>query len=514
MLARLATISSLVVLVVAPLLLQPRETPPPPDARRLIVITPHNDQIRSEFARAFDRWHTDRFGQRVNVVYSVPGGSVEIRRMLQTQLEAALQSGRAPGGQADLVFGGGSYEHELLKRGVRRDGVDEPITEALRLDPGWLAATYGDNVIGDGRLYDPDGHWFGAALATFGIVYNRDVLRRLGIDDPDAWSALAQPALRGWVALVDPSQSGSITTAFDALLQRAGWRRGWQVLRRAGANARQFASSSLRPPAEVGRGDAAMGVCIDFYGRAQAQAIRVAGDARRMGFVEPPGGAVDADPISVLRGAPDPELARRFVEFCLAPEGQALWQLPITDDPAALGPRRFELRRLMIRRSMYATHASRLVAAVDPYALAAPAPDPDPDVRPFIDVLFNAMVLENHDVLRAAWDAIVGHPAYPGGDAIVSAADVEDPTLHAMLDLFDAMPTTPTPDGTTPALVDDAIRAAIRTGWLGRGWSTHGLWPAEAAPADVLRRRWAAELRSNYERVIALGVAASSKEDT
>ena len=38
--------------------------------------------------------------------------------MLQAQFESALKSGKPVGGTADLVFGGGSYEHDQFKRGV------------------------------------------------------------------------------------------------------------------------------------------------------------------------------------------------------------------------------------------------------------------------------------------------------------------------------------------------------------------------------------------------------------
>ena len=44
------------------------------------------------------------------------------------------------------------------------------------------------------------------------------------------------------MALANPALSGSILKAFQTILQRLGWERGWRVLRRAGANTRWFAS--------------------------------------------------------------------------------------------------------------------------------------------------------------------------------------------------------------------------------------------------------------------------------
>ncbi|MHC4142281.1 MAG: ABC transporter substrate-binding protein, partial [Planctomycetota bacterium] len=182
-----------VVLVALPLLLAPRRAAPP-DGARLIIITPHNEQIRYEFSRAFEAWHADRFGARVHVEWSVPGGTSEILRMLRSQ-----------------------YAAEQLKRPA------VPITAPIDFDDGWLESVYGDNRIGDARLYDPLKHWFGTALAAFGIVYNRDVLAELGVAEPRTWADLADPRLEGWVAMADPAHSGSITTLFETILRQRGW---------------------------------------------------------------------------------------------------------------------------------------------------------------------------------------------------------------------------------------------------------------------------------------------------
>ena len=75
---------------------------------------------------------------------------------------------------------------------------------------------------------------------------------------------------------------------------------------------------------EVAAGETAAAVCIDFYGRYEAQRTRDAairaglvgeGAQGRIGYVDPPGETViDPDPVALLTGAPDPELARWFVD--------------------------------------------------------------------------------------------------------------------------------------------------------------------------------------------------------
>src|SRR5437870_4334263 len=156
---RIVIVICLALLLGVPFLLRPRVAPPPKDAAELIIITPHNEQIRYEFTRGFDHWHQQRFGQRVNVIWNVPGGTSEIRKMLEAQYTAALESGAAPGGNADLVFGGGSFEHSRLRKGVTVvDSIgqqrSEPISAAIDFSEDFLRETYGENRIGDDRLYD------------------------------------------------------------------------------------------------------------------------------------------------------------------------------------------------------------------------------------------------------------------------------------------------------------------------------------------------------------------------
>ena len=160
-------------------------------------------------------------------MWNTPGGTSEIRRVLDANAAAALREGRPIGGNADLVFGGGSYEYGQLKREIvvgsgdaRRSGR---ILAKPDLDPEWLAQTYGRNSIGDNTLYDPDGYWYGVALSGFGIVYNRDRLADLGLDEPTEWSELADARLAAGVTLVNPAQSGSVKTALEAIIQRLGW---------------------------------------------------------------------------------------------------------------------------------------------------------------------------------------------------------------------------------------------------------------------------------------------------
>lgn len=505
--------AAVVLLAFAPTLLYRGEQPTQP-GRIVVVVTPHNEQIRHEFSIGFARWHRERFGEQAEVRWNTPGGTTEIRRMLVAQAEAALKSGTPVGGQADIVFGGGSYEFDSLAKPVTTAG-DPPRSETVLAPCEWvtpelLEQWYGSNDVGGKRIYDPKLHWFGAAFSTFGIVANTLRCEEIGIDPPQRWEDLAKPALCGSVILVNPSQSGSSATAFETILHRLEWSRGWQVLRRAAANSNHILASSSVVPTKVGNGESAAGIAIDFYGRYQVQALADAAvntgmdSIARLQFVAPVGESViDPDPVAILRGAPNPEMARRFIEFCMSVEGQLLWQAAPGDEAACNYPRpsRYALRRLPSRRAVYACCSDCFVDKINPFD-EPPMSAANPHYRDFVSTLFLPMAMSHTQLLQEAWRRIIAHPKYPQGSTIVSAADVSDPQLKRWLEAFDAMPTALNTDGSELRLDRPTDIAAIRAGWLKGGFKDAGLWGERDDPRTLLRRRFAAFFEQQYRTIV------------
>src|SRR5207245_748284 len=76
---------------------------------RLIIISPHNEAIRYEFARGFEQWHRHRFGQSVTVEWRDVGGTTDALRFVQSEFAA-----KPDGIGIDIFFGGGSEPFLLL----------------------------------------------------------------------------------------------------------------------------------------------------------------------------------------------------------------------------------------------------------------------------------------------------------------------------------------------------------------------------------------------------------------
>jgi iron(III) transport system substrate-binding protein len=307
----------------------------------------------------------------------------------------------------DLFFGGGSFDFI-----VQANAGNLVSSRIFQTHPDWFNEEVIPSTFSGEPFYDKEGRWFGTALSAFGIIFNRDALARVGFDDiPKQWEDLADPRLFANVGLADPSKSGSSNKAFEMILQQQmqqleqtliaeglegealsqqvreqGWLRGLGLIQRISANARYFTDSASKPSIDVSQGDCVAGMSIDFYGRFQEETLVRRGGGNRFGYITPVGGStVSVDPIGILRGAPNHEVAERFVEFVLSPEGQSLWDLRVG---TANGPRRYALRRQPVRREFYEEPLNSLRS--------------DPDVLPYLDA--------ESFIYRAEWTARLFSP--------------------------------------------------------------------------------------------------------
>lgn len=472
MIKSLSVGAALLVTMAAPFLLRPAQ----PGASRkadqtLVIISPHNETIRWEFSNGFGAYMREKTGQSVRIDWRVPGGTSEIEKLIDSSFRAAFErfwkkdlkrkwtdyeigdafnnrrvdpAGDSSGAEArriflesnigigiDLFFGGGEYP--FVVQALSGHLVDSGIFSRR---PEWFenGAVIPATFSGE-RFYDPEKRWIGACLTSFGICYNTDRLDYLRVDSPSQWSDLGDPRFFGEIALADPSKSGSATKAFEMLMQqqmhetlaslspagdpseaieaeavRKGWVAGLNLIQRICANARYFTDSSGKIPFDVTQGNAAAGMCIDFYGRTSNEIVTKPDGTSRIHFITPANGSsVSVDPIAMLRGAPHPELALDFIEFLLSRDGQKLWNYR-RETPG--GPRKISLRRLPVRRDLYAPDYLQFFS--------------DPEVLPFqktgafeyvsdwtapafgpLQFIIKAMCLDPHDELKAAWRKLV-----------------------------------------------------------------------------------------------------------
>jgi ABC-type Fe3+ transport system substrate-binding protein len=480
----------LVLTVALPFILRPHVEAPEQAMDTVVVITPHNAAIRDEFGAGFAAWYKARTGRTVFIDWRVVGGTTEIGRYLDGQyvasfnnlwtgrlghpwsasIQSGFQNGRLPadapqdvrdaragflasdaGCGIDVFFGGGPIDFgrqaaagHLVKSGM------------MALHPDWFTDAVIPFKLGGLEQWDKGDLWSGAVLSSFGILFNRDSLRRLGFDhEPTQWTDLADPRYLGEIGLCDPTKSGSIAQAFANVIQqriharldtmrvgdpkadpkaltaravRLGWDDGLRLLQLVGANARYFTDTSQKPPIDVAAGDCAAGMCIDFYGREQEEAVRRRGGGNRVGYVSPPGGAAySVDPIGLLRGAPNKAVAVAFIEYVLSPDGQKLWDFK-TGTPG--GPKEYALRRLPVRRDFYQNpewKSYRSDPEEDPYSASKILVfHSEWTSSLFYELSFAIRLMDEdtHPELVSAWKAIIAAPEPAKSRALAVLQDV------------------------------------------------------------------------------------------
>ncbi len=489
-----ALLGVLGLILLAPYLLRPSNRPPGGKADgTLIILTPHNESIKREIGAAFTAWYQKKTGKVIAIDWRTPGGTSDIAKIINSDYKAAFEhywhqntgkfgpwqpgygavfndskldaAAATPGKPAaqrppearvrdlflesnvgigvDLFFGGGSPDFEKQNKAgylVAKDPSGKFGLSALNeRNPELFKDTVIPLSVSGEPYRDPGFRWVGNCLSSFGIVYNKDVLKRLGLPEPKQWADLADPRYFGQIALADPTKSGSVVKAFEAIIQQqmrlvleeaaeeikklpekmqkakedeklsVGWTRGLALIQRIGANTRYFTDSSTKVPSDVASGVAAAGMCIDFFGRTLNERVKDRDGNSRVGFVTPEGGSsVSVDPFAMLRGAPHPEVADAFMEFVLSIEGQSVWCNKVG---APGGPQRHALRRLPIRKDMYTP--DRLVHSSDPEEFPYQKAEkffykPEWTAGSFdvIRIAVKTMCIDTHDELQAAWQTL------------------------------------------------------------------------------------------------------------
>ncbi len=447
------------LLLLVPVLLRPRaevKAAPVAAAETLVIVSAHGDSVRYEYAQAFRKHYREKFGVDIELDFRSLGGSNDIVRYIADRYEAEFRHeferdpGNGPwtpeiaaafsnpatltrsdvspaakqarrlflassvGIGVDLMAGGGTYEQ--ARNAARGFAVDGGVAERR---PELLAPELIPSHFGGDALYDPEGRYYGVVLSTFGICANLDRLRELGAP-PVAWRDLGEPRFFNTLALTDPVKSGSANRCFEIILQQCmaeaktpdeGWEEGFALLRRIFANARSLTDSARKVPLEVAAGNAAAGMAIDTYGLTQEEwsEYQFPGHPRFV-YITPKGGtAVSADPIQLLRGAPNPRAAKEFIDFLLSREGQMLHAFK-AGEPG--GPVRHALRRPPIRRDLYDEkyRPRRSDPDYNPYASGADFVYRPQWTAPYYNLIRNllkTLCLETHPELQIAWRAIL-----------------------------------------------------------------------------------------------------------
>lgn len=163
-----------------------------------------------------------------------------------------------------------------------------------------------------------EGRAIGVHVGLLGFIYNAEVLEEKGLTAPACWRDLARPEYRGEIQVANPNSSGTAYTELATLVQLFGEDEAFRLLADIGANVNQYTKSGSAPVKATARGETTIGIGF------MHDMVKLKKEGFPVELVAPcEGTGYELGAVSVVEGTPNPEPARKWVEYVISAEGQS-----------------------------------------------------------------------------------------------------------------------------------------------------------------------------------------------
>jgi iron(III) transport system substrate-binding protein len=169
----------------------------------------------------------------------------------------------------------------------------------------------------------------GIYAGALGYTYNATELTRRRLTAPRCWADLTKPEFRDEVQVADPNTSGTAYTMLATVVQLMGEEPAFTFLRALHRNVNQYTRSGAAPARAAATGETLVGIV--FLHDAVTQKVtgaplEIVGPCEGTGY--------EIGSMSIIRGARNLDAAKRFYDWALTAEAQAIgaeakaYQLP------------------------------------------------------------------------------------------------------------------------------------------------------------------------------------------
>lgn len=273
------------ILLLAALLLLPR---PAPAAETLNVYTIWSERYATA---VFDEF-TRETGIAVNFL-RFPSGEVLARLIAEKENP-----------QVDVFFGGIADAFVAGKK----EGIFEQYV------PG------GAETI-PAAFRDPEGYWTGVAMNPICFMFNRPFLEKNALEPPASWQDLLDPVYHNGLIMADARTSGTAVSRLFSLVLAMGENEAFAYQKKLDENMQQYTKSGAGGALPIGRGQAAGGV---FF---LVDALEMQQTGYDIVISYPREGVVyGVEAMGLVKGAKNPELAKRFLDWAASPDMQRLYE--------------------------------------------------------------------------------------------------------------------------------------------------------------------------------------------
>ncbi|OGL17931.1 MAG: hypothetical protein A3K12_16945 [Candidatus Rokubacteria bacterium RIFCSPLOWO2_12_FULL_71_19] len=331
--------------------------------KEVVVLTSFPKELFEAYKQAFER--------------AQPGLRVVVKQQQTNAAVTYLRETRARP-EADIFWVSAVDAFQLLKGEGLLEKIALPRELLARIPPR----------IGSFPLHDPEGFYWGFAVSGYGLMWNTRYLALHRLPAPREWTDLADPRYHGHLIISAPSRSGTTHLTIEVILQAYGWEKGWALLTQMGGHMGAITERSFGVPEAVISGQYGIGVVIDFFG------LSAIASGHPVDFAYPSLTSVVPASVAVVKGGPNPDNARAFVQYLLGDEGQARLFAP-------------EIGRLPVVPALYARAPK---GYPNPFTMQLGGVAFDDKLsssrRNVVNALFDQVITFRHAELKAAWGAI------------------------------------------------------------------------------------------------------------
>ncbi len=186
------------------------------------------------------------------------------------------------------------------------------------------------------KFKDKDGYWTGIYAGALCFVSNTNRLKELGLEAPKSWADALKPEFKGHIQMANPASSGTAYNVIATVVQLWGEEKGFEYMRDLHKNISQYTKSGSAPGKSAAIGEIPVGL---GYAHDQVKLI-VQGYPLVITFPSE-GTGFEVASISLVKGGPNPELAKRLIDWALTERAAKLYAnecvVPFVDVPLKKG---------------------------------------------------------------------------------------------------------------------------------------------------------------------------------
>ena len=172
------------------------------------------------------------------------------------------------------------------------------------------------------KFKDAEGYWTGIYVGYLGFSSNAKLLKEKGIPVPQTWEDLLRPELKGQVSMANPGASGTAYTMLATIVQLMGEEKGLEYMKKLNGQIKVYQKTGTAPARMAGQGEVTVGLTFLH------DAIKYQEEGMKDLVLSAPaeGTGYEIGAVAIIKGGPDQEAAKKWVDWALSKKGQEFGQ--------------------------------------------------------------------------------------------------------------------------------------------------------------------------------------------